>query len=108
MYDRFRECLDQLRQFTAELTTIRMVLEQQIETLEKMSDVVCRFQLTELALLCISNIKSLAGECLFPSGEHHGHPPRRQHPAFDIYQYCGCLYLSAAVLANVEVRYTSL
>ncbi|KAJ5711067.1 tumor suppressor protein LOH1CR12 [Penicillium malachiteum] len=39
LYDRFRECFDQLRQFTAELTTIRMILEQQIETLEKMSDV---------------------------------------------------------------------
>ncbi|KAJ5759384.1 tumor suppressor protein LOH1CR12 [Penicillium odoratum] len=39
LYDRFRECFDQVRQFTAELATTRMVLEQQIETLEKMSDV---------------------------------------------------------------------
>ncbi|KAJ5635709.1 tumor suppressor protein LOH1CR12 [Penicillium longicatenatum] len=39
LYDRFRECFDQVRQFTAELATVRMVLEQQIETLEKMSDV---------------------------------------------------------------------
>lgn len=42
LYDRFRGCFDQVRQFTAELATVRMVLEQQIETLEKMSDVVCR------------------------------------------------------------------
>lgn len=46
LYDRFRECFDQVRQLTAELATIRMVLEQRIEALEKMSDVVCRFQLT--------------------------------------------------------------
>ncbi|KAF3403594.1 hypothetical protein F1880_009534 [Penicillium rolfsii] len=39
LYDRFRECFYQLRQLTAELTTTRMILEQQIETLEKMSDV---------------------------------------------------------------------
>ncbi|KAL2872393.1 uncharacterized protein BJX67DRAFT_376215 [Aspergillus lucknowensis] len=39
LYDRFRECLGQVRQNTAELAAIRMVLEQRIETLEKMSDV---------------------------------------------------------------------
>jgi hypothetical protein len=42
LYDRFRECFDQIRQYTAELATTRMILEQQIETLEKLSDVVCR------------------------------------------------------------------
>lgn len=42
LYDRFRECFDQVRQLTAELASTRMVLEQRIETLEKMSDVVCR------------------------------------------------------------------
>jgi hypothetical protein len=40
LYDRFRECFDQIRQYTAELVTMRMVLEQRIETLEKISDVV--------------------------------------------------------------------
>ncbi|KAJ5396514.1 tumor suppressor protein LOH1CR12 [Penicillium cosmopolitanum] len=39
LYDRFRECFDQVRQLTAELASTRMILEQRIETLEKMSDV---------------------------------------------------------------------
>ncbi|KGO61614.1 tumor suppressor protein, LOH1CR12 [Penicillium expansum] len=39
LYDRFRECFYQVRQFTAELATVQMILDQQIETLEKMSDV---------------------------------------------------------------------
>lgn len=51
LYDRFRECFDQVRQFTAKLATIRVVLEQQIETLEKMSDVVCRFGWTIFILV---------------------------------------------------------
>lgn len=42
LYDRFRECFDQIRQFTTELAAIRKAIEQQIETLEKMSDMVCR------------------------------------------------------------------
>lgn len=42
LYDRFRECFDQVRQLTAELASTRMILEQRIETLEKMSDVVCQ------------------------------------------------------------------
>ena len=46
LYEQFRECFDQVRQFTAELSTVRMVLEQRIETLEKMSDVVCRLYFT--------------------------------------------------------------
>ncbi|KAL3478263.1 hypothetical protein BJX99DRAFT_256588 [Aspergillus californicus] len=39
LYDRFRDSFSQVRQVTAELTTGRIVLEQQIEILEKMSDV---------------------------------------------------------------------
>ncbi|KAL3430070.1 hypothetical protein BDV09DRAFT_199993 [Aspergillus tetrazonus] len=39
LYDRFRDCFDQVRQSTAELATVRMVLEQRIEALEKLSDV---------------------------------------------------------------------
>lgn len=42
LYDRFRECFNQIRQSAAELATARMVLEQRIETLEKISDVVKR------------------------------------------------------------------
>ena len=42
LYDRFRDYFDQVRQSTAELATVRMVLEQRIEALEKLSDVVCR------------------------------------------------------------------
>lgn len=40
LYNRFRECFDQIRQYTAELVTIHLVIEQRIETLEKTSDVV--------------------------------------------------------------------
>ncbi|KAI9370227.1 hypothetical protein BJX61DRAFT_544848 [Aspergillus egyptiacus] len=39
LFDQFRDCFDQVRQYTAELATVRMVLEQHIEMLEKMSDV---------------------------------------------------------------------
>ncbi|KAL4867253.1 hypothetical protein BDV12DRAFT_210023 [Aspergillus spectabilis] len=39
LYDRFRDYFDQVRQSTAELATARMVLEQRIEALEKLSDV---------------------------------------------------------------------
>ncbi|KAL4790465.1 hypothetical protein BDV19DRAFT_333867 [Aspergillus venezuelensis] len=39
LYDRFRDCFDQLRQSTAALANARMVLEQRIEALEKLSDV---------------------------------------------------------------------
>ncbi|KAB8225606.1 hypothetical protein BDV33DRAFT_231018 [Aspergillus novoparasiticus] len=39
LYDKFRECFQQIRQSTAELATQQMVLEQRIEMLEKMSGV---------------------------------------------------------------------
>ncbi|PIG87092.1 hypothetical protein AARAC_004323 [Aspergillus arachidicola] len=39
LYDKFRECFHQVRQSTAELATLQMILEQRIEMLEKMSGV---------------------------------------------------------------------
>ncbi|KAE8379714.1 hypothetical protein BDV26DRAFT_303422 [Aspergillus bertholletiae] len=39
LYDKFRECFHHIRQSTAELATLQMVLEQRIEMLEKMSGV---------------------------------------------------------------------
>lgn len=56
LYDQFRECFYQVRQFTTELATVRMVLDQQIETLEKMSDVVSRLYFTELTLAYMSKV----------------------------------------------------
>ncbi|RLM00287.1 hypothetical protein CFD26_103580 [Aspergillus turcosus] len=38
LQDKFRECFTQVRQDTAELEALRMILEQRIEIMEKMSD----------------------------------------------------------------------
>lgn len=40
---KFRECFLSLRQSTAELGSLQMILEQRIETMEKMSSVVCSY-----------------------------------------------------------------
>lgn len=39
--DRFREYFNRIRQDVAELSGLHMVLDQRIETLEKMASVVC-------------------------------------------------------------------
>lgn len=40
LQDKFRECFTQVRQDTAELEALRMILEQRIEIMEKMSGAV--------------------------------------------------------------------
>lgn len=40
LQDKFRECFSHVRQHTAELEALRMILEQRIEIMEKMSGVV--------------------------------------------------------------------
>lgn len=44
LYDRFRGSFNRVRQCIVELATMRMVLEQRIQALEKISDVVCRLR----------------------------------------------------------------
>lgn len=86
LQDYFREHFNGIRKNAAELGALHMILEQRIETLEKMASLVCIDH--SIFIMAGLVLTTEAGERFRSRREHDGHPAGRSYQASHLHNHC--------------------